>query len=157
MVWVVVTGYAFTSALGHAALNRFSTMGERVVTGANYQDQRAEMKRVEDQLKWIPPHRPPSTVEAELNVLKAQRAWMTSRECTDPTIKSSREFCQQYFKLEAEHASGQEAEKLRAKMAQLGAKVRSVEIVEESVGERHFDRPVGVAAPDSLAALHDRQ
>jgi hypothetical protein len=145
LVWVVVTGYAFTSALGHAALNRFSTMGERVVTGANYQDQRAEMKRVEDQLKWIPPHRPPSTVEAELNVLKAQRAWMTSRECTDPTIKSSREFCQQYFKLEAEHASGQEAEKLRAKMAQLGAKIGSVKVTGAAVmGEA--DPQAGVIA-----------
>jgi hypothetical protein len=126
LVWVVVTGYAFTSALGHAALNRFATSGERVVAGANYKDLRAERERAEDQLKWIPPHRPPATVEAELNVLKAQRAWMTSRECTDATIKASREFCQQYFKLSAEHASGQETEKLRAKIAQLGAQSAKV-------------------------------
>ena len=126
LVWVVVTGYAFTSALGHAALNRFATSGERVVAGANYKDLRAERERAEDQLKWIPPHRPPATVEAELNVLKAQRAWMTSKECTDATIKASREFCQQYFKLSAEHASGQETEKLRAKIAQLGAQSAKV-------------------------------
>jgi len=126
LVWVVVTGYAFTSALGHAALNRFATSGERVVAGTNYKDLRAERERIDDQLKWIPPHRPPSTVEAELNVLKAQRAWMTSKECTDPTIKASREFCQQYFKLAAEHASGQETEKLKAKWAQLGAQASKV-------------------------------
>jgi hypothetical protein len=126
LVWVVVTGYAFTSALGHAALNRFATSGERVVASANYKDLRAERERAEDQLKWIPPHRPPATVEAELNVLKAQRAWMTSKECTDATIKASREFCQQYFKLSAEHASGQETEKLRAKIAQLGAQSAKV-------------------------------
>jgi hypothetical protein len=133
LVWVVVTGYAFTSALGHAALNRFSTSGERVVAGANYQDLRADMKRAEDQLKWIPPHRPKSTVEAELNVLKAQRAWMTSNECTDATIKSSREFCQQYFKLAAEHASGQEAEKLQAKIAQIGAKIQGTKVTGAAV------------------------
>jgi hypothetical protein len=89
LVWVVVTGYAFTSALGHAALNRFTTSGERVAASTNYKDTRAELKRAEDQLKWIPPHRPPSTVEAELNVLKAQRPWMTTRECTDATAKSA--------------------------------------------------------------------
>ena len=133
LVWVVVTGYAFTSALGHAALNRFSTSGERVVAGANYQDLRAEMKRAEDQLKWIPPHRPKSTVEAELNVLKAQRSWMTSRECTDATLKSSREFCQQYFKLAAEYASGQEAEKYQARIGQLGAKIQGAHVTGAAV------------------------
>jgi hypothetical protein len=121
MVWGVVTVYAFTSAIGHAALNRFDTSGQRVAESTNYKDLRAELKRAEDQLKWIPPSRPPSTVEAEINVLKAQRNWMTSRECTDPTIRVSREFCQQYFKLAAEHASGEEAEKLRVKIAQLSA------------------------------------
>ncbi len=126
LVWVVVTGYAFTSALGHAALNRFTTSGERVVASASYKDTRAELKRAEDQLKWIPPHRPPSTVEAELNVLKAQRSWLTSKECTDATIRSSREFCQQYFKLAAEHASGQEAEKYRARIGQLSAQASRV-------------------------------
>jgi hypothetical protein len=126
LVWVVVTGYAFTSALGHAALNRFTTSGERVVASASYKDTRAELKRAEDQLKWIPPHRPPSTVEAELNVLKAQRSWLTSKECTDATIRSSREFCQQYFKLAAEHASGQEADKYRARIGQLSAQASKV-------------------------------
>jgi hypothetical protein len=121
LVWVVVTGYAFTSALGHAALNRFDTSGQRVAASASYKDTRAELKRAEDQLKWIPPHRPPSTVEAEINVLKAQRAWMTTSECTDATMRSSREFCQQYFKLAAEHASGQQAEKYRVKIAELSA------------------------------------
>src|SRR5262245_14579644 len=121
LVWFVVTGYAFTSALGHAALNRFTTSGERVAASANYKDVRADLKRAEDQLKWIPPTRPPSTVEAELNVLKAQRPWMTTKECTDITAKASREFCQQYFKLSAEHASGVESEKLRVKIAELSA------------------------------------
>lgn len=121
LVWVVVTAYAFTSALGHAALNRFDTSGQRVAASASYKDLRADLKRAEDQLKWIPPHRPPSTVEAELNVLKAQRPWMTTKECTDATLRSSREFCQQYFKLNAEYASGQEAEKYRVQIAKLGA------------------------------------
>jgi hypothetical protein len=121
LVWTVVTVYAFTSAIGHAALNRFDTSGQRVVASASYKDTRAEIQRAEEQLKWIPPHRPPATVEAEINVLKAQRTWMTTSECTDATIRTSREFCQQYFKLAAELASGHEAQKHRVKIAELGA------------------------------------
>jgi hypothetical protein len=121
MVWAVVTTYAFTSAIGHAALNRFDTSGQRMAASTSYKDLRAELKREEEQLKWIPPHRPPSTVEAEINVLKAQRTWMTSKECTDATIRASREFCQQYFKLAAELASGQEAAKHEVKIAELSA------------------------------------
>ncbi|MFZ1103347.1 MAG: hypothetical protein WAN86_10975 [Hyphomicrobiaceae bacterium] len=121
LVWTVVTVYAFTSAIGHAALNRFDTSGQRVVASASYKDTRAELQRAEEQLKWIPPHRPPATVEAEINVLKAQRTWMTTTECTDATIRASREFCQQYFKLAAELASGHEAQKHQVKIAELSA------------------------------------
>jgi hypothetical protein len=121
LVWVVVTGYAMTSALGHAALNRLDTSGQRAAASASYKDLRAEMKRTEDELNWIPAHRPAETVAAELNVLKAQRAWLLTKECTDATIRSSREFCQQYFKLAAEHASAQKAQALEVKAAQLGA------------------------------------
>jgi hypothetical protein len=123
LVWVVVTGYAFTSALGHAALNRFDTSGQRVAASTSYKDTRAEIKRAEDELKWIPPTHPSSTIEAELNVLKAQRPWITTNECTvaQITLRSSREFCQQYHKLQADHASAQKAEQLRVKIATLSA------------------------------------
>jgi hypothetical protein len=121
LVWTVVTVYAFTSAIGHAALNRFDTSGQRVAASTSYKDLRAELKRAEDQLKWIPPHRPPGTVEAEINVLKAQRTWMTTRECTEATIKTSRDYCQQYFKLAAELASGHEAAKHQVRIAELSA------------------------------------
>jgi hypothetical protein len=123
LVWVVVTGYAMTSALGHAALNRLTTSGERVVASANYKDLRADSERAEKELKWIPAHRPADTVAAEINVLKAQRFWLTTNECTDYPGKLSREYCQQYFKLAAEYASAQNAQKLEARIAQNGAKI----------------------------------
>src|SRR5262245_31129523 len=68
LVWVVVTGYAMTSALGHAALNRMDTSGNRAAASTTYKDLRADRKRLEDDLKslgdqmsWIPAHRPPET------------------------------------------------------------------------------------------------
>src|SRR3990170_8055501 len=54
LVWVVVTGYSLTSALGHAALNRLDTAGQRAATVQSYKDHRADLARAKDQLSWIP-------------------------------------------------------------------------------------------------------
>ena len=123
VVWVVVVGYSMTSALGHAALNRLDTSGQRAVAIANYKDLRADSKRAQDQLTWITAHRPPETVAAGLNVLKAQLFWVVTNECTEVTGKSPREFCQQFHKLSAELASGREAQKLERRIAEIGAKL----------------------------------
>jgi hypothetical protein len=123
MVWVVVTGYSMTSALGHAALNRLDMSGQRTVATAKYQDLRADNKRAQDQLNWIPAHRPPDTVAAELNVHKAQRYWLLTRECSDVKGKFAREYCQQFHKLSAELASGREAQKLEVRIAEIGGKL----------------------------------
>jgi hypothetical protein len=123
LLWVVVTGYSMTSALGHAALNRLDLTGQRTVASLNYKDMRADSKRAQDQLAWIPAHRPPETVVAELNVLKAQRQWLLTRECTEVTGKWRREFCQQFHKLSAEVASGREAKKLEERISENSVKL----------------------------------
>jgi hypothetical protein len=123
LVWTVVTSYSMTSALGHAALNRLDTTGQRAVEAANYKDLRADSKRAQDQLTWIPAHRPAETVSAELNVVKAQRNWLVTRECTEVTGKAAREFCQQFHKLNAELASAQQSQKLESRISEIGAKL----------------------------------
>ena len=123
LVWTVVTSYSMTSALGHAALNRLDTTGQRAVEAANYKDLRADSKRAQDQLTWIPAHRPAETVVSELNVIKAQRYWIVTKECTEVTGKGAREFCQQFHKLNAEHASAEQSQKLESRIADIGAKL----------------------------------
>jgi hypothetical protein len=123
LVWTVVTSYSMTSALGHAALNRLDTTGQRAADSANYKDLRADSKRAQDQLTWIPAHRPAETVSSELNVLKAQRPWLVTKECTEVSGKNAREFCQQFHKLNAELASAQQSQKLESRIADIGAKL----------------------------------
>jgi hypothetical protein len=123
LVWVVVTGYSLTSAMGHAALNRLDTSGQRAVAAASYQDLRADMKRAQEQLGWIPQHRPAQTVQSDVESLKTRRAWATTNGCTEVTGKSSREFCQQYHGLTAELASAGEADKLEARIAEVKSKL----------------------------------
>jgi hypothetical protein len=123
LVWTVVTSYSMTSALGHAALNRLDTTGQRAVASATYKDLRADAKRAQEQLTWVPAHRPADTVTAELNVLKAQRHWTTTKECNEIVGRSAREFCQQFHKLNAEFASAQEAQKLETRIAEVNGKL----------------------------------
>jgi hypothetical protein len=123
VVWGVVTAYSMTSALGHAALNRLDTTGKRAIEAANYKDLRADSKRAQEQLTWIPAHRPAETVAAELNVIKAQRYWAVTRECTEVLGKGARDYCQQFHKLNAEHASALESQKLESRLAEIGDKL----------------------------------
>jgi hypothetical protein len=123
VVGVVVTAYSLTSALGHAALNRFDTTGHRMVEAQSYKDLRSDLKRAQDQLSWIPQHRPAATVQGEIEVMKNQKAWSFTQACTNVTGSKGREFCQQYHGLNAEMASGQQAQALEARIAEIQGKL----------------------------------
>jgi hypothetical protein len=135
VLWVVVTGYSLTSALGHAALNRLDTTGQRAVEAASYKDLRADLKRAQDQMSWIPQHRPATTVVSEIDGLKNQRAWTTTKGCTDVNGKAVREFCQQLHGLSSELASAQQSEKLEQRIAEINGslvKTRSTSAMTEA-------------------------
>jgi len=123
LVWVVVTAYSLTSALGHAALNRFDSAGHRAATVAAYKDHRADLARAEEQLTWIPQHRPAQTVQAEVDALKSDRAWVWTKECTEVTGSKGRTYCQNYHALAAELASAEQSIALEARIADIHAKI----------------------------------
>ena len=123
LVWVVVTAYSLTSALGHAALNRFDTAGHRAATVAAYKDHRADLARAQEQLTWIPQHRPAQTVQAEIDALKSDRPWVWTKECAEVTGSKGRTFCQNYHALAAELASAEQSVALEARIADIQAKL----------------------------------
>jgi hypothetical protein len=123
LVWVVVTAYSLTSALGHAALNRFDSAGHRAATVAAYKDHRVDLARAEEQLTWIPQHRPAQTVQAEIDALKSDRAWVWTKECTEVTGSKGRTYCQNYHALAAELASAEQSIALEARIADIHGKI----------------------------------
>jgi len=125
LVWVVVTAYSMTSALGHAALNRFDSTGHRAQEAQAYQDLRTDLKRAEEQAGWIPQHRPYEAVQAEIEGLKMQKAYKWSQGCTKVTGPSTRGVCQQLTALDAELASASSAKTANAKIDELKAKLAS--------------------------------
>ncbi len=117
VIWTVVTAYSLTSALGHAALNRLDTSGQRAVQAASYNDLRTELKRTEEQLAWIPQHRPAMTVQSAIDGVKNQRPWTWTKGCTEVNGKANRDFCQSYHALAAELASAVQASTLGKQVA----------------------------------------
>lgn len=126
IVWVVVTSYSLTSALGHAALNRLDTAGQRTATADSYKDHRADLARAQEQLSWIPQHRPAQAVQADIDALKDDRAWANTEQCSKVTGSKSRGFCQKYHALSAELASAQQSIALEARVADIQGKMTHV-------------------------------
>jgi len=127
VVWVVVLAYSLTSALGHAALNRLDTAGQRAAHAQSYQDLRADLKRAEEQLGWIPQHRPAQAVQAEIESLKLQSAWRWSKECTDIKGAQTRGLCQKYQGLSSELASAEQAEVLGKRIDEVRGKIANTD------------------------------
>jgi hypothetical protein len=123
LVWVVVTSYSLTSALGHAALNRLDTAGQRTATADSYKDHRADLARAQEQLSWIPQHRPAQAVQADIDAVKDERAWAGTEQCSKVTGSKSRGFCQKYHALSAELASAQQSIALEARIADIQGKM----------------------------------
>jgi hypothetical protein len=123
VVWVVVTAYSLTSALGHAALNRLDTAGQRTATAETYKDNRADLARAQEQLSWIPQHRPAQAVQSDIDALKDDRSWAATEQCTKVNGPKTRGFCQKFHALSAEFASAQQTVALEARIADIKSKM----------------------------------
>jgi hypothetical protein len=76
-------------------------------------------------LEAIPPHRPAETVDRLLAAERANRRWTSTKGCTDATVTTSREFCDNYRTLEGELASAREANKLSVEIAALDRQIEA--------------------------------
>ena len=123
LVWVVVTAYSLTSALGHAALNRFDSAGQRASAALTYKDERADLARAKEQLSWVPQHRPAQAVQADIETVKNDRPWGWTNGCTNVTGGKGRSFCEKYHALQAELASAEQSIALEARIADVQAKL----------------------------------
>jgi hypothetical protein len=118
-LFVLCFTYSLTNSLGFGALNRADTAGSRVLQAQTHQDLRAELDRSRSTLKSLPEHRPAGTVAGEIEAVKQNPRWTTTKGCTDATIPESRVYCEGYFKLQAEHAAAAQAAKLDARIIEI--------------------------------------
>ena len=127
VVGVVVTAYSLTSALGHAALNRMDTTGQRAIEAQAYKDLRSDLKRAQEQLSWVPQHRPAATVQGDIDTLKNRREWNWTKGCTAVTGAQGRTFCQQFNGFTSELASAEQAAVLETRITEVQSKLGAVD------------------------------
>jgi hypothetical protein len=125
IVWLVVTPYSLTSAIGHSALNRMETASQRIADAQYYEDLRADKKRAEEAMSWLPPHRGEEAILADLNGLKANRLWSVTNECNEASIagKGQREFCQGFQKLNSEFGNAKDRKRYEEKISEIEGKL----------------------------------
>lgn len=123
IVGLVCVVYSLTSALGHAALNRFDTTGQRAAAAQKYQDLRLELQHAYDRLSWIPQHRPLGVIESEIKTLKNDKPWSWTNGCQEVNGKIGREFCKSYNNLLGELSAANQSEVLNTQVQELSAKI----------------------------------
>jgi len=112
LVWTLFAGFSLLSAIGFAADNRGAFNHTRESLNAAYESALAERKVAEARRATIPKHRPAAVVSEEIERRKQDRRWSSTKSCTDATLPESRIFCDTYFALRAELASGVEAQRI---------------------------------------------
>lgn len=126
LLFSVCFSYSLTSSLGFAALNRADITGLRVLKVEKHADLRADLERSRETLKGLPTHRPAGTVNGEIDAFKQNGRWLSSAGCADATASKSMTYCEGFFKLKAELAIAEQADKLEAKVSQLSTRLSAL-------------------------------
>jgi hypothetical protein len=123
LAFAFFAGFSLLSALGFAADNR-----GMLVQGRD--DLTSAYERVHDMRGYagerhaaLPAHRPAAIVTEEIERHRQNRRWASTKACTDATETLSRDYCAAYFKLRAELAAAQEADRLAGEIATLDAEL----------------------------------
>jgi hypothetical protein len=127
LLFAVCFSYSLTSSLGFAALNRADITGLRVLKVETHADLRADLERSREELKVLPAHRPVGTVAGEIEAFKQNGRWLSSAGCADATAVKSMSYCEGFFKLKAELAIAEQADKLEGKISQLNKRVSELD------------------------------
>ncbi len=101
-LWIVITVYSLVSALSFAAVNREEIAGRKLSEGRDFADLRIELEAKRSERSQLPAARPIATIDADIQSSLQQPRWSASRQCTEPTSRDSRVFCERHFKLQAE-------------------------------------------------------
>lgn len=126
-VFPVCLVVSLASAVGFAALNRGAVVGGREAVTARYEAARRQHEDLQGQLAGVKFARDlPASVEADIAVLKKDRLWASSNECTDPTAPASREFCKRFEFLKGELIASIKKGALRQQIAAVVAKMETL-------------------------------
>lgn len=118
-LFCVFLAASFAAALGFSSLNRGAVVGSKDAQASRLAVVAADYTRELARLNALTERRPVRVIEAELDGLRQDRRWSTSKECSEATAQTSREFCQQVAAVKGALAAAVEADRVRGRVGQL--------------------------------------
>lgn len=124
--WIVCTAYSLSSAAGFAEVNRAEQTGGLATKKSDHEALNSELMRKQSQLNALGTNEPPAVVEQKLAQLRLSSRWASSQECSDATVRESRNFCAEYLALEAMRQKGLAGLNLEKEIAALRTRVATL-------------------------------
>jgi hypothetical protein len=107
---------------------------------AQLAERKEERARLKLQIAELGTTVPPAVFEREMEALRQDRRWQSTKGCTDATVSASRTFCAQHARLFSKIAAATKSTRLQAKIDKL-----TVEIRDATTGDRISRKHVGLA------------
>lgn len=123
---VIVVVMSLASGMGYAALTRDSVTAVRQGKADALTQAQRDLAGVEAGLQAVTTARSLAVVEAELAGVQLDRRWQNSRECTDISLPSVRQFCMDVQKLRVERVQAADAARLHTERNRLRDKVSAL-------------------------------
>lgn len=117
--YITFVGYNLIGGTGQVAYTR----QEEADTRASIVDDNRRLSQLlkvkQDQLAAIPAHRPPDAVRPMIEAHEKHSYWRTTDNCKDVNNRKQRDYCGEYFKMQAEVANSVAADKVRTEIERL--------------------------------------
>lgn len=117
--WLACTAYALTSVTGFLETNRAMQSGARATRVDSHAGLTDELKRKQSQREAMGHVAPSKVAAARVESLKQDRRWQSSKNCSEVTGNSARQFCQKMLVFDEERVTAIEAERLDGEMRSL--------------------------------------
>jgi hypothetical protein len=132
VLFAACAAVSFSSAFGFIASNRLEVAAEKVQVqrrvarlGSLYEELGARLSNQSNR-------RATGEIDDVLQAMRFDRRWTSSRNCEYASVASNRVFCEKYFRVRAERAQAEQAERLERERDALGKKLESVIAVKSS-------------------------
>lgn len=122
----VVVALSLASGTGFTALTRGTVVAERETQTMHLVTQKQDLVEAEARIAALPPARPVSIIEAELNGTRVDPRWSWSKSCADIRSPAIQKFCAEVSRLRTELATATARDSLTARRQGLRDGIRAL-------------------------------